>query len=152
MSNETVPDAQKPETQEDRSSLVELFDERLSKLEDMIMKDRLNRLELDYNNAMNCRNRGFVCSKFNDDEEESSESSESEEEDNTDKLSEAIKKLEEQKKEEDRKSEPAPKSTNAKQRAFKITSTKTEAIKANVKNRVGNKAKKVPPKIKSVTV
>ena len=96
MSNEIVLDTKPEETQENLS-LVDLFDERLTKLENMIMRDRLNRLELDYNNAMNCRNRGFVCPKVED--KESSESEESDDDENYDnKLAEAIKKLEENKK------------------------------------------------------
>jgi hypothetical protein len=148
MSNEIVLDTKPEETQENLS-LVDLFDERLTKLENMIMRDRLNRLELDYNNAMNCRNRGFVCPKVED--KESSESEESDDDENYDnKLAEAIKKLEENKKDEEKK-EPVAKAKTTRQGVFKINSSKSEAIKANVKNRVGNKAKKVSPKIKPVS-
>src|SRR5574337_698263 len=137
-------------------------DQQEQRLEYLLMKLRLHRLEGLLNDEMNCSkkkyyNMGMDVSYFNQycktaaDEDSESEESEEDEEEVNNKLEQAIKKFEEDKKNDDenleKMKEEMKKNNN---RNFKVVPDKTEVIKANMKNRVGKKPAKAPAKIKNV--
>lgn len=162
--NKELQSEVKMELVEDQQSLSDQYGDRLCKLEDLMMKLRLNRIEEDFDNyqkSLSCSKRNYLCPPGKvtclADEDESSESETDEDNDSeviNSKLDEAIKKLEDEKKRDEenlekRKEETKQNNIKKQNRNFKVSATKTEAIKANVKNRPGKKPSKAPVKVKS---
>jgi hypothetical protein len=135
----------------------ELLCDRVEKVENQLIQLRMNLVEDNFNqlNGLTmCKARNFTCPPpIDDDDDGDSEEVDDEEDDEDDldeKLTKAIqayendKKQEKDEKEEEPKEEPKPE-PKKKGRPFKVTSTKSEMIKANLKNKPGKKPAKVQP-------